>query len=408
MINGKTLITMDRRNVVFSVVQDRSKIQTFTPTLFKMSTQQQQTAEKSVQTQDLAGSTTLLVTNNPLAHLHTENTATEVANTLVSMATGRQRGTTVKQYNVISVPSNQSTLPILSLADYTTSRGVPTAMALANQAKRTPTKHDDMLEGDDDDDDTSMSTDEYNQTRNDLKSRTKSTRGKFNKTMSKHNKQQTVEPIQYGPIVVKPRKNTAPTLANGRKSKDEPLPPEEDIRRRQRRDRNKQAAAKCRRKRNDLREELEKAEQILIDEQKSIERSVQTLADQKNQLEILLHRHACTKTRLPITTTTGNTSKTDIRSIPMDSNNKRVTINFTNAQDLLAVAPLTRITTTDGSSSSSSVPMITIHIIPEVAQALLGSTSVDKAKLAELLQQAGVNNLSSDSMNINTSTNSTS
>jgi len=36
------------------------------------------------------------------------------------------------------------------------------------------------------------------------------------------------------------------------------LPPEEDVKRRQRRDRNKQAAAKCRRKRNDLREELEK------------------------------------------------------------------------------------------------------------------------------------------------------
>jgi ribonucleotide monophosphatase NagD (HAD superfamily) len=57
-----------------------------------MSNQQQQTAEKSVQTQDLSGSTTVLLTNNP------ENTATEVANTLVSMATGRQRGTTtVKQ-----------------------------------------------------------------------------------------------------------------------------------------------------------------------------------------------------------------------------------------------------------------------------------------------------------------------
>ena len=57
-----------------------------------MSNQQQQTAEKSVQTQDLSGSTTVLLTNNP------ENTAAEVANTLVSMATGRQRGTTtVKQ-----------------------------------------------------------------------------------------------------------------------------------------------------------------------------------------------------------------------------------------------------------------------------------------------------------------------
>jgi hypothetical protein len=36
------------------------------------------------------------------------------------------------------------------------------------------------------------------------------------------------------------------------------LPPDEDVKRKQRRDRNKQAAAKCRRKRNDLRETLEK------------------------------------------------------------------------------------------------------------------------------------------------------
>jgi hypothetical protein len=36
------------------------------------------------------------------------------------------------------------------------------------------------------------------------------------------------------------------------------LPPEEDIKRKQRRDRNKQAAAKCRKRRNELREELEK------------------------------------------------------------------------------------------------------------------------------------------------------
>jgi hypothetical protein len=165
---------------------------------------------------------------------------------------------------------------------------------------------------------------------------------------------------------------------------------------------------------------------MLVDEQRALEHSVQSLADRKNQLELLLHRHACTKkSRLPITTTTANTlniSKNDIKSIPtttlLDSNNnsgnnKRVTINFTNAQDLLSVAPLTRLTTTDSSSSSTNVPMITIHIIPEVAQALLGSTSVDRAKLVELLQQANANNSSSttstsDSITTNTSMNSTS
>ena len=98
-------------------------------------------------------------------------------------------------------------------------------MALANQAKLTPTKHEDMLGDDGEDDDTSMSTDEYNQNRTELKSRPRSTRAKFNKNMSasKNNKHEPIEPIQYGPIVVKPRKNTAPTLANGRKSKDEPV-----------------------------------------------------------------------------------------------------------------------------------------------------------------------------------------
>lgn len=151
-------------------------------------------------------------------------------------------------------------------------------------------------------------------------------------------------------------------------------------------------------------------------------------------MEILLHRHACLrKSHLPITTANNlNLTKTDVKTIPTTStlldpnNSKRVTINFTNAQDLFAVAPLTRVSsTTDASSptSSTTVPMITIHIIPEVAQALLGSTSVDKVKLAELLQQATAtnnsstttttnnnnnNHLTSDTMSTNTSTNSTS
>lgn len=98
---------------------------------------------------------------------------------------------------------------------------------------------------------------------------------------------------------------------------------------------------------------------------------------------------------------------------------KRVTINFSNAQDLFNVAPLNRlasssttaVTTTttaaDGSLASSNGPMITIHIVPEVAHALLGSTSVDKAKLAELIQQANANNAASAASNNNT-TNSTS
>jgi hypothetical protein len=128
--------------------------------------------------------------------------------------------------NVISVPNQSTTsssLPILSLADYTTSCGVPTAAALANQAKLTPRKPEINLKSTDDD--TSMSTDDYSQTRNDLNSSTKTRRGKRNKSISttKNKREQPIEPIQYGPILVKPRKSIAPTLSSGRKSKDEPV-----------------------------------------------------------------------------------------------------------------------------------------------------------------------------------------
>ncbi len=113
-------------------------------------------------------------------------------------------------------------LPILSLADYTTSRGVPTAAALANQAKITNKKQDDIVE---DEDDTSMSTDEYGQIRKYSNVTIKSSRGKKSrgKATAKTKSSQSTESIQYGPIVVKPRKRIAPTLSSGRKSKDEPV-----------------------------------------------------------------------------------------------------------------------------------------------------------------------------------------
>jgi len=137
-----------------------------------------------------------------------------------------------------------------------------------------------------------------------------------------------------------------------------------------------------------------------LNQQSVLQNSVDTLANQKQRLEILLTHHACLrKNHLP-TTNSLNLSKNDIKAIPINplldpNNSKRVTINLTNAQDLFALAPLARsASNTDNSSASSStVPMITIHIIPEVAQALIDSTSVDKTKLAELLQQANVMSL---------------
>lgn len=147
--------------------------------------------------------------------------------------------------------------------------------------------------------------------------------------------------------------------------------------------------------------------------------SVQSLADHKNQLEHLLHRHPCTrKSSLPITTM--NNGKIDLKTMPTTSaftdgttnpiNTKRVTINFSNPNDLLAVAaPLARSNSIGGETvvgTTSNVPMITIHIVPEIAQALLGSTSLDRTKLIELLQQATAT-ATTTSNTSSTSTNST-
>ena len=72
-------------------------------------------------------------------------------------------------------------------------------------------------------DENEMSTEEFSDAPTTSNGSAKTRRTKSNKALpaSKNHKQATVEPIQYGPILVKPRKHVAPTLANGRRSKDD-------------------------------------------------------------------------------------------------------------------------------------------------------------------------------------------
>ena len=128
--------------------------------------------------------------------------------------------------NVISTPTQtvvSTSLPIISLAEYTTSRGVPTAAALANQAKMISKKQEKMSSNDEEDE--SMSVGDAEQTEKYANAAKTSRRGKKSKgrTSSKGKDASTVEAIQYGPILVKPRRRIAPTLSSGRKSKDQPV-----------------------------------------------------------------------------------------------------------------------------------------------------------------------------------------
>lgn len=97
--------------------------------------------------------------------------------------------------------------------------------------------------------------------------------------------------IRYGPITVNPRKIPSKTLFTGRRSKYEVLSTDEEERRRDRRERNRVAATKCREKRENVLSELE--ETYNREEQHYLEltESVSNLQQQKNYLQSVLDNH---------------------------------------------------------------------------------------------------------------------
>ncbi|KAI0983210.1 hypothetical protein GJ496_007233 [Pomphorhynchus laevis] len=82
------------------------------------------------------------------------------------------------------------------------------------------------------------------------------------------------------------KRRQAPTLATGRKSKDDQLPPEEEEKRRLRRDRNKIAAAKCRQRRADLTKKLEMESDSLTINIQRLRREILQLSSERNKLHV--------------------------------------------------------------------------------------------------------------------------
>lgn len=75
------------------------------------------------------------------------------------------------------------------------------------------------------------------------------------------------------------------------------LSPEEEHRRRLRRERNKQAAARCRKRRMDQTEQLMKQTEILEEEKRKLQRELQELQAHCQELEACLSSHECEVTR---------------------------------------------------------------------------------------------------------------
>jgi hypothetical protein len=98
--------------------------------------------------------------------------------------------------------------------------------------------------------------------------------------------------VRYGPITVNPRKQPSKTLFTGRRSKYEVLPNDEDEeKRRDRRERNRVAATKCREKRENVLSHLEDEHLNEVNTHKRLIKFVQELQERKSELEATIESH---------------------------------------------------------------------------------------------------------------------
>ncbi|KAM4632868.1 fos-related antigen 2-like [Polymixia lowei] len=97
---------------------------------------------------------------------------------------------------------------------------------------------------------------------------------------------------QAGPGVIR-----AVGSAHGQNRRHHPLNHDDEEKRRLRRERNKMAAAKCRKRRRDLTDHLQEETEELEREQTSLQTQVQELWEERRRLEVLLQSHAsvCTQ-----------------------------------------------------------------------------------------------------------------
>ncbi|CAF1054255.1 unnamed protein product, partial [Didymodactylos carnosus] len=124
---------------------------------------------------------------------------------------------------------------------------------------------------------------------------------------------------KYGPITIKPRKHPALTLATGRKSKYDVLPPTEAFQRERRRQKNRIAQERAARKRKNLDANLREQIVGLETQSNCLEQDIYQLNQKKVYLETLLsnHEQTCTKNKYKVLTSI--LSKTNHSSLSENS-----------------------------------------------------------------------------------------
>lgn len=154
---------------------------------------------------------------------------------------------------------------------------------------------------------------------------------------------------RYGPIVVRPRRHPAPTLASGRKSKYTTLDMEEEQKREVRRRRNRQAAEKCKMKRFEIEQTLERDLTLLLNDKTRLDEQVAELYREKVKLEQMLKEHveysSCA---------TGNAKKTSASYSTVATSNTQLFNNSTSNAGVSG-GDMTQPTTSEYSSMNTLV-----------------------------------------------------
>jgi len=171
--------------------------------------------------------------------------------------------------------------------------------------------------------------------------------------------------VRYGPVTVNPRKQPSKTLFTGRRSKYEVLPDDDEEKRRDRRERNRVAATKCREKRENVLSNLDNELDIELAKNKDLIQLVHKFEQRKFDLETIMNNHLneCLLMNTSSAMIFGDTgflsSITDTPPLPLPSYQQP---NLSNEEEeefsLLLESPMALLTNTAYTTDESSLVLL--------------------------------------------------
>ncbi|XP_037541370.1 v-fos FBJ murine osteosarcoma viral oncogene homolog Ab [Nematolebias whitei] len=197
-------------------------------------------------------------------------------------------------------------------------------------------------------------------------------------------------PYTSSPCPAYPRsamKSASKAHNSTKRGRMEQLNPEEEEKRRIRRERNKQAAAKCRNRRRELTDTLQAETDVLEDEKSSLQNDIANLMKEKERLEFILaaHQPICKipselETDFLVTSISPPHTSTVPSSQPMTSTFSSSQPTFTSASNSIFSSP-TSILSAATTSNSATVKMTDLDSsVLEESLDLLAKTEMETAR----------------------------